>query len=128
MTDTLEQLALKIRNHPNKPFSVFDLADEFNMIQDKAVSIVEILAKRDGFFDLGHGRLMFSSDADRVAFEIFKTEAPNITFEEYHKYRDEPHILMRMSRDRDIAGRINPEKKLQELMKEKQKPRGNRVF
>jgi hypothetical protein len=125
MTDTFEQLALRLRNSPNRPLSLFEIAEELDLNQETMARGIESLANRDGFFDLGHGRMMFSKDADRVAFEIFRTEAPNITFEEFHKYREEPHILMRMSRDRDISGRMNPKKRFNELIKEKETSRGN---
>ena len=128
MTDPIETLALRLRDQPDKVFSVFEVADEMNIGSERITTTIEVLARRDGFFDLGRGRMMFSSDADRVAFEIFRTEAPNISYEEYQRYRDEPHILMRMSRDRDVAGRADPERHLEKLKREKENARGNRVF
>jgi hypothetical protein len=128
MTDPLEQLAMRLRQQPDRPLSVHELAEDLDHGGETITRGIDVLARRDGFFDLGKGRMMFSEDADRVAFEIFRTEAPNITFEEFHRYRDEPHILMRMSRDRDISGRMNPEKQLREIMKDKEKSRGNRIF
>jgi hypothetical protein len=124
MTDPVETLALRLRNQPDKPFSILDAAEELGLVGERTTTTIEVLARRDGFFDLGGGRMMFSSDADRVAYEIFRSEAPNITYEEYQRYHDDPHILMRMSRDRDVADRANPENRLRELMKEKE--RGNR--
>lgn len=126
MTDPVETLAMRLRNHPDRVLSAFDMADEIGLDDERMTTTIEVLAKRDGFFDLGRGRLMFSSDADRVAFEIFRTEAPNVSYEEYQRYRDEPHVLMRMSRDRDVAGRANPEKHLKELIKGTAN-RGNKV-
>ena len=126
MTDYIEELALRLRENPDRAFSVFELGEEFGLSRDAMSTTLERLAKRDAFFDLGHGRMMFTNDSHRVAFEIFRTEAPNISYEEYVRYRDEPHILMRMSRDRDVAGRLDPEKRLQGLTKEKEKTRGNR--
>ncbi|KYK26532.1 MAG: hypothetical protein AYK23_02895 [Candidatus Proteinoplasmatales archaeon SG8-5] len=124
MTDPVETIAMRLRDQPDRPFSVLDAAEELGLARDRTTTTIEVLARRDGFFDLGGGRMIFSSDADRVAYEIFRSEAPNITYEEYQRYRDDPHILMRMSRDRDVADRANPEKRLRELMKEKD--RGNR--
>jgi hypothetical protein len=119
MTDPVEIVAARLREKPDRAFSVLDLGDDMGLGRDRMTTTIEVLARREGFFDLGGGRMMFSSDADRVAYEIFKSEAPNISYEEYQRYRDEPHLLMRMSRDRDVADRTNPERRLKELLKDR---------
>jgi hypothetical protein len=123
MTDPVEIIASRLRDLPDRAFSILDISNELGFEREMMTTTIEVLARRDGFFDLGGGRMMFSGDADRVAFEIFRSEAPNISYEEYQRYKEEPHVLMRMSRDRDVADRINPEKRLKELMKERN--RGN---
>jgi len=127
MSDFVEELALRLRNHPDRVVSLMDLQDELNLPIERMSATIESLTKRKGFYDLGNGRTMFSTSANRVAFEVFKTEASKITFEEYEQFRDEPHILMRMSRDRDVASRMNPEKQMRDMIKEKERSRGNNV-
>ncbi len=125
MSDTIEQLAQRLRNRPDTVMSVFELAEEMGLPPDNVPGTIERLRHRKDFHDLGNGRAMFSGNVDRVAFEVFRTEASQITFEEYQQFRDQPHILMRMSRDRDVASRMNPEKQLHDLIKEKNKTRRN---
>lgn len=125
MSDTIEELAMRLRNRPDTVMSVFEMTEELGLSFDSVPGTIERLTSRKGFYDLGNGRAMFSGNADRVAFEVFRTEAQQITFEEYQQFRDEPHILMRMSRDRDVASRMNPEKQLHDLIKEKNMTRRN---
>ena len=125
MSDNIEQLAMRLRNRPDTVMSIFELTEDMGLPSDNVTGAIERLTSRKGFYDLGNGRAMFSGNTDRVAFEVFRTEAPQITFEEFNQFRDEPHILMRMSRDRDVASRMNPEKQLHDLIKEKNMIRRN---
>jgi hypothetical protein len=81
----------------------------------------------DGMFDLGNGMLMFTGNAERAAFEIFKSVAPHITFDEYVQHRERPHVLLRMSKEREDAYLMDPSKLLRDALKEKE-TRGNSVF
>ena len=85
MTDNVENLARRLRETPDMPVSVEDLASEFGLSEAKMARSVSDLMKRDGFFDLGNNRLMFTGNSDMAAFEIFHTAASHITFEEYVK-------------------------------------------
>jgi len=51
---------------------------------------------------LPSGRFLYTTNADVAAFHIMREVAPNITFQEFMLHRDEPHLLARASRDRDI--------------------------
>ncbi len=128
MNYDVEALALRLRTQPGKVTSIFDLVTELEASEDMVVRDIKRLVKRDGFFDLGNGRVMYSPNADRAAFEVFRTSAPRISFEEYTQYREEPHILMRLSRDRIAAGPVDLEKELHRAAEEKKKARGNNIF
>ncbi len=127
MTDEVENLAKRLRETPDRPVYIQDIASEFGLSESRMATSVSELMKRDGFFDLGNNRLMFTGNTDMAGFEIFRTMASHITFEEYVRYRDQPHILMRLSRDRDVACRMDTEKMLQGAIKEKER-RGNSVL
>ena len=128
MTDDVEMLARRLREKPDQPVPYADLASEFGISEIKMTRSVKDLMKRDGFFDLGNSRLMFTGNSDLAAFEIFKTAAVHISYEEYVQYRDQPHILMRLSRDREVSCRTDTEKLLQNAIGEKEKTRGSKVF
>jgi len=123
----VEQLAKRFRDNPDRPFNMSDIASEFGLSEARMARSMSDLLKRDGFFDLGNNRLMFTGNMDMAGFEIFRFAAPHISFEEYMKHRETPHLLMRLSRDREIACRIDGEKMLQDAVREREK-RGNSVF
>lgn len=128
MTDDVEILARRLHETPDRPVSVPDLASELGLSEKRLARNVAELMKRDGFFDIGNDRLMFTGNSDLAAFEIFRTAAMHITLEEYVRYREQPHILMRLSRDRDVACRMDAEKILRDSVGEKDSSRGNGVF
>lgn len=127
MTDEVEQLAKRLRDNADRPMSAADLANELGFSERGMSSHVKALLRQEGFFDLGHDRLMFTGNADRAAFEIFRSVAPHISFDEYLQHKERPHILMRMSRDRDQAYAMDSERMLRDAAKEKDR-RGNSVF
>jgi hypothetical protein len=128
MTDDPERLALHLKARPGRAISIYDLATELGEPEERVARDIDRLLEREGFFDLGNDRVMFSPEADRPAFEIFRTAAPRITYEEFVRFRDQPHILMRLSRDREVAGPANLERELHDLREHKRQSRGNRVF
>ncbi|MBA3045620.1 MAG: hypothetical protein KKH41_04790 [Candidatus Thermoplasmatota archaeon] len=128
MTDEVEMLARRLRETPDMPMFIPDLASELGLTEPRMARGVSDLMKRDGFFDLGNNRLIFTGNSDLAAFEIFRTAALHISFEEFVHYRDQPHILMRLSRDREVACRMDTEKMLQNSIREKERTRGNTVF
>lgn len=119
MTDEFDLLAKRIRDNPDQAISFSDLASDLALPELKIARDIKDLVKHDGFFDLGNHRVMFTGNSDLVAFEIFKTAAAHISFDEYIQYQDQPHLLMRLSRDREMAYKSNPEKMLQDAIKEK---------
>ncbi len=128
MTDDVEMLARRLRGTPDRPVSLPDLAAEFGLSEPRMARSVGSLMRRAGFYDLGGGRVMFTGNSDLAAFEIFKTAAFHITFEDYIQYKDQPHVLMRMSRDREVACGPEPEQLLKNAIREKERSRGNTVF
>jgi hypothetical protein len=128
MTDDVEILARKLRETPDKPVYLPDLISELGLSDRKMARSVSDLMKRDGFFDLGNQRIMFTGNSDMAAYEIFRNAAFHISFEEYVRHREQPHILMRLSRDREVACRMDTEKMLQASIKEKERSRGNSVL
>jgi len=128
MTDEVEMLARRLRERPDIPISIPNLASELGLPEARVALDVKNLMRRDGFFNLGNSRLMFTGNSDFAAFEIFKIAASHIFYEEYVQYREQPHILMRLSRDRAIACRVDPEKMLQNAIREKDKSRGSIVL
>jgi len=120
MVDENDLLAKRIRDSPDKVHSVSDLADELQLPELRVARDIKDIVKRDGFFDLGNQRVMFTGDSDIAAFELFKTAAANISFDEFIQLRDQPHLLMRLSRDREVACRRDPEKLLQNALKYKE--------
>jgi DNA-binding transcriptional regulator GbsR (MarR family) len=127
MTNYAEHLEMRLRSNPDKPVSLFEVGEELGLSREAVQTNIQRLARRQYIFDLGNGRMMYTTNSDVSAFELFRTVAPRISLEEYQKYREEPHILMRMSRERDVFERINPESQLKEAVSQTQK-RGNRVF
>jgi hypothetical protein len=125
MSDEIEMLAKRLRETPDKPITIPDLAAEFGLTEAKMARSAGELMKRSGYYDLG-GKLMFTGNADLAAFEILRNTAAHITFEEYIKYRDQPHILMRMSRDREVSCGGNHEELLKRAVREKS--RGSSVL
>ncbi|MDD4307961.1 MAG: hypothetical protein PHU53_04035 [Thermoplasmata archaeon] len=128
MTDEIEMLARRLRETPNRPVSAPDLASELGLPEERVAHDMKSLMKRDGFFDLGNSRMMFTGNADLAGFEIFRNLASHISFEEYIQYRDQPHLLMRLSRDREVSCRSDPDKLLQQAIREKEKTRGSNVL
>ena len=63
---------------------------------------IDTLVGDKEIFKVGEGQYMYSDNSDLVAFEIFRGIAPNINFDEYQKYKNEEHILVRLSRDREM--------------------------
>ncbi len=120
MTDEIDLLTRRIKENPDRAISVSDLASELALPELRVARDVKDIVKRDGFFDLGNHKVMYTGNTDLVAFEIFKTAAANVTFEEFIQLQDQPHLLMRLSRDREISCKRNPEKLLQMAMKEKE--------
>ena len=120
MTDEFDLLARRIKESPGQPISFRDLASEMAVPEMKIARTIEDLVKHDGFYELGNSRVMFSGNSDLVAFEIFKTAAIHISFDEYIQYQDQPHLLMRLSRDREMAQKSSPEKMLQNAIKDKE--------
>ncbi|MCK5309614.1 MAG: hypothetical protein KAJ33_04405 [Thermoplasmata archaeon] len=127
MTDEIEYLAKRIRDRPDNVLSVSDLASELQLPELQVARDIKDIVKRDGFFDIGDHSIMFTGNTELAAFEIFKTAAANITFDEFIKHQEQPHLLMRLSRDRTVACKNNPEKLLQDAIKEKEINRGNTV-
>ncbi len=125
MTQDTELLERHLRKHQDRPFSVPDLASELHLPELKVAREIKDLVKRDGYFDLGNQRVMFTGDSDLAAYEIFRTAATHITYEEFIQYREQPHLLMRLSRDREVAYRSDPDKLLQMAVEEKKIKRGN---
>ena len=119
MTDEFDLLAKRIRENPDRAIPFSDLASDLAVPELKIARDIKDLVKNDGFFELGNHRVMFSGNSDLVAFEIFKTAATHISFDEYIQYQDQPHLLMRLSRDREMAYKSNPEKMLQDAITEK---------
>lgn len=128
MTDEVEMLARRLRERPDMPISIPDLASELGLPEVRVAHDVKNLMRRDGFFDLGNNRLMFTGNSDLAAFEIFRLAALHISYEEYVQYREQPHILMRLSRDREVACRMDTEKMLQSAIRDKDKSRGSTVL
>ena len=127
MTDDIELLAKRIRERPDKVQSINDLAGELALPELQVARDIKDIVKRDGFFDIGNQRVMFTGNSDLAAYEIFKTAASNISFDEFIQYREQPHLLMRLSRDREVACKSDPDKLLQDAVKEKESKRGNNV-
>ena len=128
MTDEVEMLARRLRDNPDKPVQMLELAEELGIPRGRMPGNVADLLKRDGFFDLGDHRLMFTGNSDMAAFEIFRMAAPHVQFEEFIRFREQPHLLMRLSRDRAIALGGDHEKLLKDAVREKERNRGNSVF
>ena len=120
MTDELDILARRLREDPDRAISVHDLAAELQLPELRVAREIKDLVKRDGFFDIGNQRVMFTGNSDLAAFEIFKTTAVHVSYDEFIQYREQPHLLMRLSRDREVAYKSDPEKMLQDAIAEKE--------
>lgn len=103
MTSDIKSLIEHFRKNPDSVFTRTFLAEQLSMDYENLASSLDEVVDGESIFRLGNDRFMFSNNRLLVAFEIFRTVAPNITIEEYEKYKDEEHILMRMSRDREVG-------------------------
>lgn len=103
MTGDFKNLIEHFRKHRDSVLTLSSLSDELDIRYDGLREALADLDEDTSIFDLGNDRYMFSTDRMLVAYEIFRGIAPNVTLDEYKQYRDEPHILVRMSRDRDIG-------------------------
>ena len=127
MTDEIDFLAKRIREHQDRVISLTELASEFQLPELQVARSIKDLVKHDGFFEIGDQSVMFTGNSDLAAFEIFKTAATNITYDEFIQYREQPHLLMRLSRDRVVSCKSDPDKLLRDAVREKENKRGNTV-
>lgn len=103
MTGNFKNLIEHFRKHPHSVLTFNSISEELDINYDKLRDALGEVTDEKSIFDLGNDRYMFSDDRVIVAFEIFRGIAPNVTQEEFLKFQDEPHILMRMSREREVG-------------------------
>ena len=107
------EAALKryFESHADRPFSAEQAAGELGIDEKTARQLLMRHANQGSVSELARNRFIFSNSADVVAYNMFLEVAPNVTFQEYVAHRDEPHVLARLSRDRDIAKGLKVEER-----------------
>ena len=68
---------------------------------------------------LGDDRYIFADDSDEAAFTILASIAPNISLDEYRQHKDQPHLLVALSREREIGRHTRAAKELEDAIKSK---------
>ncbi|MBI5001275.1 MAG: hypothetical protein HZB92_07115 [Euryarchaeota archaeon] len=95
----------------DRPFTVAQAAGALRIDEDSARKLLARHAQKGQVSELVRDRFIYSNSADVVAYNMFLEVAPNVTFQEYVAHRDEPHVLARLSRDRDIAKGLKAEER-----------------
>ena len=99
----IDRLLTHFRKNTDRVISMRALSEKIMLGEDELQDDLKKMVGGEMVYEIGEGRYMLSNNSELVAFEIFRAIAPNISFEEYIKYKDEEHVLMRMSRDRNMA-------------------------
>ncbi len=100
-TNNIDNLLTYFRKNTDRVMSLNSIHE---LLGEGQVEVIDTLVEEKEIFKVGEGRYMHSNNSELVAFEIFREIAPNIDFDEYLKYKDEEHVLMRLSRDRQMLG------------------------
>ena len=103
MTGDFKNLIEHFRKHQDSVLTISSISEELDMRYESLRESLTDVGDDKSIYDLGNDRYMFSTDRILVSFEIFRGIAPNITLDEFKQYKDETHILVRMSRDREVG-------------------------
>ncbi|MEW5936374.1 MAG: hypothetical protein AB1665_00955 [Candidatus Thermoplasmatota archaeon] len=95
----------------DEPFSASQAADALALDREMTRRLLQKLAKEGEIRKLPGERYIFTTSADRLAYNMLLAIAPNISFEEYVSHRDAPHVLVRMSRDREVTKMLGTEER-----------------
>ena len=98
----IDSLLTHFRKNRDQVMSITAIHELLGEGKDNMNKSIDMLIEDKEIFKIGEERYMYSNNSDLVAFEIFREIAPNITFDDYLKYKDEEHVLMRLSRDRGM--------------------------
>jgi hypothetical protein len=96
----LKEFAAK---HRDEPFTAAQALRRLSIGEPALKATLTAMVDRGELVNLPSGRYLYTTNADVAAFHLMREVAPNITFEEFIAHRDEPHVLVRASRDRVIA-------------------------
>ena len=99
----IDRLLTHFRKNTDRIISVQTLSEKIMIGEDELQDDLKKMVGGEMVDEIGDGGYMHSNNSELVAFEIFRGIAPSISFEEYIKYKDEEHVLMRMSRDRNMS-------------------------
>ncbi len=105
----IDRLLTHFRKNTDRVISMQALSEKIMVGEDELQDDLKKMVGGEMVYEIGEGRYMLSNNSELVAYEIFRDIAPNISFEEYVKYKDEEHVLMRMSRDRNVVMSSNIE-------------------
>ena len=103
MADSEKLVKEFLQRHRDSPFAASQITGAPNVGEPALKTILEDMVNRGELVRISPERFIFTTNADVAAFHVLREIAPNITFEEFMAHKDEPHILVRMSRDRVIA-------------------------
>ena len=98
----IDSLLTHFRRNTDQVMTLTSIHELLGESKDHMNENIDALVEDREIFRVGEDRYIYSNNSDLVAFEIFRGIAPNITFDEYLKYKDEEHVLMRLSRDREM--------------------------
>ena len=92
-----------LQRHRDAPFAASQIIGAQSVGEPALRVILEDMVSRGELVKISPERFIYTTNADVAAFHILREIAPNITFEEFLAHREDPHVLVRMSRDRVIA-------------------------
>ena len=92
-----------LQRHRDSPFVASQIIGAPKIGEPALTAILEDMVSRGELVKVSPERFLYTTNADVAAFHILREIAPNITFEEFMSHKEDPHVLVRMSRDRVIA-------------------------
>lgn len=92
-----------LQRHRDSPFSASQIGHGATLSEPSLKAVLDDLIERGEVHKVSDGRFLYTNNADIASYHILREIAPNVTFEEFMRHRDEPHVLVRISRDRVVA-------------------------
>jgi hypothetical protein len=102
MVDAEKALKDYAKRHADEPFTAAQARGGQQIGEPALKRALGEMVMNGELVGLPSGRYLYTNNADIAAYHIMREVAPNISFEEFISHRDEPHLLVRASRDREI--------------------------
>ena len=102
MSDAEKLVKEFLQRHRDAPFAASQIIGAPKVGEPVLRAVLEDMVSRGEVVKISPERFIYTTNADVASFHILREIAPNITFEEFMAHKEEPHVLVRMSRDRVI--------------------------